>query len=96
MNLKLYVYIFDLVIYFRGETKPLFLGLALFLGCLANLMFLGGAGSLIEIYNSYYVYDVDFANAAGAMIAGSMMYLIYSVFFTLSIFKKNVIVSIHL
>ena len=93
--INLYVYIYDLVIYFRGETKPLFLGIALFLGCLVNLMFMGGAGSLIEIYNSYNVYTIDFANTAGALISGSIMYLIYSAFFTLSIFKKNVLVTIH-
>ena len=51
---------------------------------------------MIAVFNQVaYITSCDIANAAGALISGSFMYLIYSVFFTLSIFKKNITVSIH-
>ena len=98
---NLFVISFSIVQCFldTSSSKPLFLCISLVLSWTANLLFFAGTAHLAVMQN--WSMDYNFVNnycdlkkgtedVAGALLSGSILYLIHSVFHTLSFFRGGI------
>ena len=96
---NLYVATYDIVMTLRSQVKPLFRTIGLALAWLANLLFLGGAASFIDIESeakSTGYYDFcDLTSGSGLLIAAGVLYFIHSIFYTLALFLGDLIFTIQ-
>ncbi|GFH62076.1 predicted protein [Chaetoceros tenuissimus] len=78
---NLYSFIYDTVIVTQKfkTTKPLFKILALSMGIMANLFFLGAASGILSRDNGGGNVCTNF-NSTRVLVAGSVMYLLYGIF----------------
>jgi hypothetical protein len=86
---------FDIVLTFVqiNGPKPFFRSISLGLSWIANLLLLGGAAHIAKELTTLTFCDLS--NAGGALLSGSIIYLIHSIFHTLGLFKKRVLFSIQ-
>ncbi len=93
----LYVTTYDMVIFFRGETKSVFNICALIVAWMANFVFVIGAGLNTRDADTFYSGDDTFYSGASVLIAGSVLYLIYAIFATLSTFlQSSLVCTVHI
>ncbi len=77
---------FDLIILIKGRAlkKFPFTAIALSLAWFANILYLGGAMQYLNIYSFQDVYTY-----AGLYIAGSVLYFLHALFYTLAVYRSQ-------
>lgn len=84
---QIYVITYDIVMFFRGETKSAFQICALLLAWIANILFTIGAAIFSSVEWFYFNYDSQYDSAI-VLIVGSVFYLLYAIFATLGMFLR--------
>ena len=79
-----------MVVLLRSQTKPLLSVFALMSAWIANLLFAGGVAGILTLTPAYgYWDDYDFKIAVFVLISGTIMYSIYTLFYTLAMMVDN-------